>query len=468
MTARPSYVQPTAISTPAFHRTSSVPSSTTVQSIRRILSRTEMSRARPCLKHRTHLDWVSTEDGSHILTVSVGSKIILYTAVSVEPHFDQKPRNGLRVPGKSVSPETSYTTMVTASEVRWVVLRSVELHTADGLPPLPKHLTWVRNGILVVGMENEVHVYSQWKLPIDEEKDSVVAVESDRLAARPSTARVRTLSKTMSGIKLNASIANLSLLATKRARRSECSSVTRTAGGKVESAYLLGAVDECGLFEAARLASPCLPQYHPRQLLELLAFGKTRCVRLILCHLLRCLAGRSSQTQQTDAAAREEGDVAGSEPPGDTAGRSPLSATTSMSEESEVNFLEVTSIPPLPLYVLLSTENMDSSRSGSVRDFAVKSVDYEGLFNAGPSSEAASEGGGSIVESTQSIPLDNRFGRAQARLLARYLEHVQLPEMSSLEQTNLLALADAMAKTTVEDEGSDQPMKQGEYAEIVI
>lgn len=42
-------------------------------------------------------------------------------------------------------------------------LRSLDLRTADGLPPLPMHLSWVRDGIFVVGMDNEMQVYSQWK-----------------------------------------------------------------------------------------------------------------------------------------------------------------------------------------------------------------------------------------------------------------------------------------------------------------
>ena len=47
--------------------------------------------------------------------------------------------------------------------VRWLRLRSVELRTADGLPPLPMHLSWVRDGIFVIGMDNEMQIYSQWK-----------------------------------------------------------------------------------------------------------------------------------------------------------------------------------------------------------------------------------------------------------------------------------------------------------------
>lgn len=42
-------------------------------------------------------------------------------------------------------------------------LRKIDLTTADGLPPLPMQMSWVRDGILVVGMDSEMHVYSQWK-----------------------------------------------------------------------------------------------------------------------------------------------------------------------------------------------------------------------------------------------------------------------------------------------------------------
>lgn len=42
-------------------------------------------------------------------------------------------------------------------------LRKIELQTADGLPPLPMQISWVRDGILVVAMDSEMHVYSQWK-----------------------------------------------------------------------------------------------------------------------------------------------------------------------------------------------------------------------------------------------------------------------------------------------------------------
>ena len=60
-----------------------IPSPSTLQSIKKSLTEVELNRRREAVKQRhvVQLDWVGTEDGSHILTVSVGSKVILYSAV---------------------------------------------------------------------------------------------------------------------------------------------------------------------------------------------------------------------------------------------------------------------------------------------------------------------------------------------------------------------------------------------------
>lgn len=52
-------------------------------------------------------------------------------------------------------------------EIRWMRIRSTPLRTADSLPPIPMQLSWVRHGILVVGMDSEMHIYSQWRVPVD-------------------------------------------------------------------------------------------------------------------------------------------------------------------------------------------------------------------------------------------------------------------------------------------------------------
>lgn len=60
-----------------------VPSFTTLQSLRKSIS--EMGNICPLTqKHIVQLDWVSNEDGSHVLTVACGSKILLYTPLSTD------------------------------------------------------------------------------------------------------------------------------------------------------------------------------------------------------------------------------------------------------------------------------------------------------------------------------------------------------------------------------------------------
>ena len=138
-------------------------------------------------KNLVQLDWVSKEDGSHILTVGVcclkwpnqricpfkiyfflfqvGHRVLLYTAVSspaVKERFNNSKiaKNPQKLARQSSTNSSFNQEDVT---VRWLRLRSLELKTADGLPPLPMHLSWVRDGIFVVGMDNEMQVYSQWK-----------------------------------------------------------------------------------------------------------------------------------------------------------------------------------------------------------------------------------------------------------------------------------------------------------------
>lgn len=76
--------QNTMLSTEAIKPTLlAVPSFTTLQSLRKSIS--EMGNICPITqKHIVQLDWVSNEDGSHILTVACGSKILLYTPLSTD------------------------------------------------------------------------------------------------------------------------------------------------------------------------------------------------------------------------------------------------------------------------------------------------------------------------------------------------------------------------------------------------
>lgn len=64
-------------------------------------------------------------------------------------------------------------------DFKWMTLRKIELHTADGLPALPMQISWVRDGILVVGMDSEMHVYTQWKPQQQNQKQMLGMTESD-------------------------------------------------------------------------------------------------------------------------------------------------------------------------------------------------------------------------------------------------------------------------------------------------
>ncbi len=42
-------------------------------------------------------------------------------------------------------------------------IRRIALRTADGLNPTPMSFSWVRDGVLMCAMDNEIAVYSQWR-----------------------------------------------------------------------------------------------------------------------------------------------------------------------------------------------------------------------------------------------------------------------------------------------------------------
>ena len=159
-------ISPT-MATPAIVKNVPIPSNATIQSVKKTLNtRVDHSNVLK-QKHLVLLDWVSTEDGSHILTVGVGPKVLLFAPVSSEvAQASQKDKDTKKVPMRRQLQKTkSMTVMSFVEEIRWMKIRSIDLSTSDGLPPLPMHISWVRDGILVVGMDNEMHVYSQWRGP---------------------------------------------------------------------------------------------------------------------------------------------------------------------------------------------------------------------------------------------------------------------------------------------------------------
>ena len=75
------------------------------------------------------LDWVSTEDGGHILTVAVGARVLLYAAVSAEvAQATQKDRKSVnRSPRRGMLQKSKSMTVSNAvEEIRWMKVRVPE------------------------------------------------------------------------------------------------------------------------------------------------------------------------------------------------------------------------------------------------------------------------------------------------------------------------------------------------------
>uniref|UniRef100_UPI00398EA49C dmX-like protein 2 isoform X1 n=1 Tax=Pristiophorus japonicus TaxID=55135 RepID=UPI00398EA49C len=394
------------------------------------------------IKHLVHLDWVSKEDGSHVLTVGVGSKILMYGRLSGIVTEQASSKDGLTVINLPLGGSIKQGT-----KSKWVLLRCVDLMSSvDGTPSLPVSLSWVRDGILVIGMDCEMHVYAQWKH-----------------STKPLT---DTESRSLSSFE---DLADASTFETKVLSKWQCA-----ADGVDDLFGVPGMVQDGGLFEAAHTLSPTLPQYHPTQLLELMDLGKVRRAKAILSHLVKCIAGEVAIFRDKD--------------PGKGGGpRRHLSRTISVSgstgkdtivagREGTRDYTEIDSIPPLPLYALLSADQ-DASYKMAEETAKVdkgsqtqsKKDQYANLFQS-PSVTTddfvdfvieKKESRSKVINLSQYGP--TYFGPEHARVLSSHLMHSSLPGLTRLEQMFLVALADTVATTSAEvNENRDKNYSGGE------
>ncbi|XP_044135572.1 LOW QUALITY PROTEIN: dmX-like protein 2 [Bufo gargarizans] len=384
----------------------------------------------PNIKHLVHLDWVSKEDGSHILTVGVGSNIFMYGRLSGIVTDQTNSKDGIAVITLPLGGSIKQ-----GIKSKWVLLRSIDLvSSVDGTPSLPVSLSWVRDGILVVGMDCEMHVYAQWK-------HNVKLGDADNSASEGNTEpseQMHTISKKTSVI--------------------DGAAIVDDVFGSPT------VIQDGGLFEAAHVLSPTLPQYHPTQLLELMDLGKVRRAKAILSHLVKCIAGEVAVVKDLDT-----GDEA--------APKRHLSRTISVSgstakdmiitgKDGTREYTEIDSIPPLPLYALLSAdqdaaytapeESVTKSQT-SKRSFDKKTDDqYSDLFQVqnvttddfiGFETEKR-ESRSKVINLSQYGP--TYFGREHASVLSSHLMHSSLPGLTRLEQMFLVALAGTVATTSTE------------------
>ncbi|AWP07358.1 putative dmX-like protein 1 [Scophthalmus maximus] len=403
-------------------------------------------------KSLVHLDWVSQEDGSHVLTVGIGTKIYMYGRLSGKP-----PELGL---SSDATREQSLS--------RLVLLRSVDLvSSVEGSLPIPVSLSWVRDGILVVGMDCEMHVYSQWQPPTPPRPSAVIAQDTD-ISSSVSSIISAVRQSQEEGLSAGAPA---SLLAPpKKTLTRSMMSLAQKLSGKRTAYDLPVELEDSGLFEAAHQLFPTLPQYHPVQLLELMDLGKVHRAKAILSHLVKCIAGEivplKDSTTIPERRVRSRTIGAG----GSTA-RDPK--IFDIAENSTPDYTEISSIPPLPLYALLAADedtspNPDTvgSVSGDSRHGSTHTDAYDELFHTSsivdldPLDNNQEETGNKVIDLSQYSP--TYFGAEHAQVLSSHLLHSSLPGLTRMEQMSLMALADTIATTSTDLKGSQGKSKGGE------
>ncbi|XP_060091539.1 dmX-like protein 1 isoform X1 [Heteronotia binoei] len=400
----------------------------------------------PRTKHLVHLDWMSREDGSHILTVGIGPKLYMFG------HLAGKLQEQT---GKEVFVLPLWENAKTSGPSRFVLLRCVDLvSSVEGSPPLPVSLSWVRDGILVVGMDCEMHVYSQWQ-PLS--KQEPVSIDS----YSGSTPSITSL------IKQNQSSG---LHPPKRTLTRSMTSLAQKLSGKRTAFDLSLEMADSGLFEAAHALCPTLPQYHPLQLLELMDLGKVRRAKAILSHLVKCIAGEVIVVNESEPSHERRHHSLSICASGSTT-RDPKTFSQRLSEVSD--YTEIDSVPPLPLYALLAadeecsyacTDKLNNQRNINKQN--VPNENYEDLFqNSSLHTDDLTlcdmdeeDKKPSVIDLSQYSP--TYFGPEHAQVLSRHLLHSSLPGMTRIEQMSLMALADTIA-TTSTDIGESRDKNQG-------
>lgn len=107
-----------------------------------------------------------------------------------------------------------------------------------------------------------------------------------------------------------------------------------------------------GVFETARMCSPILPQYHPKQLIVLLNAGKKRRVKAILNHVLSSLKQKKGAAHNplSRAASIKRMSTVDRE---DSTNATPADARI---DDDSMDYDEIDDIPLLPLYALMKVD----------------------------------------------------------------------------------------------------------------
>ncbi|KAM5331615.1 dmX-like protein 1 isoform 4-T4 [Glossophaga mutica] len=398
------------------------------------------------IKHLIHLDWMSREDGSHILTIGIGSKLFMYGPLAGKVQ-EQTGKESLAFPF------WESTKIVPLS--KFVLLRSVDLvSSVEGFPPFPVSLSWVRDGILVVGMDCEMRVYSQWQ---PSSKQEPVVTDSYNGSTPSIISLIKQSNSSSSG-----------LHPPKKTLTRSMTSLAQKICGKKTAFDPSVDMEDSGLFEAAHVLSPTLPQYHPLQLLELMDLGKVRRAKAILSHLVKCIAGEVVALNEAESNHERRLRSLTISASGSTT-RDPQA----FNKSENTDYTEIDSVPPLPLYALLAADDdnshssleKSSNQSTLSNSNQLSKESYDELFQNstlvtdGNTLETDEENTKPrIIDLSQYSP--TYFGPEHAQVLSGHLLHSSLPGLSRMEQMSLMALADTIA-TTSTDIGESRDRSQG-------
>ncbi|XP_053330080.1 dmX-like protein 1 isoform X2 [Spea bombifrons] len=405
----------------------------------------------PDMKPLVRLDWMSREDGSHILTIGIGSKLLMYGQVA---------RKGQEQSCKDDFALHLWETAKSTSRPRFVLLRCVDLvSSVEGSLPLPVSLSWVRDGILVVGMDCEMHVYSQWQ-PFNKQDSA----NTD--SYNGSTPSITNLLKQSQSV-------GSGIYPPKKPMTRSMTSLAQKLMGKRTAFDLPVEMEDLGLFEAAHSLFPTLPQYHPLQLLELMDLGKVRRAKAILSHLVKCIAGEVVAINDNEHGPERRLRSLSISASGSTA-RDPKTFTKS----ENADYTEIDSVPPLPLYALLAADedstftstvekSTNANNSNKSNESKANGENYDDLFQVPPLStdelttlDSDEEEGTKpqVIDLSQYGP--TYFGPEHSQVLSKHLLHSSLPGLTRIEQMSLMALADTIATTSTEI-GESRDRSQG-------
>ncbi|CAD5215760.1 unnamed protein product [Bursaphelenchus okinawaensis] len=414
-------------------------------------------------KNLVRVDWASKEDGGHILTVGVGNLIFFFAQASLN-----KAQQNVAVMQEESRPQLRRDSSLASNVMpaksglsEWICIRYIALESVDGLAPLPTLMSWLRDGLFVVGMPSEIRVYSQWNMVPLKSAPQHNTLEPMKNGAATKTVKILGIRPVASVSNLSASQSHLMLDQLMKKTKVDSHILNKNDQPKTLNSlqYVDTLIDE-GIFEAARLSNPMLPQYHPKQLIEMLNAGKTKRVKAILLHVLKAL--KQYQMINKTKLARGASIRFNTSKDGEGNTKNDLTKQKSVNviDDEEMEYEELESIAPLPLYALLEMdEKIDGDEKAANID-GTKDV-YDTLFNGEESDEDLDD----VLESIQKTETRSRSSRSRhsstcsdgkvaqnsftsrhSRALTEMLTHTHLPGLSSVDQMHLLAVADTLSQ----------------------